>query len=392
MNENREKSVVVAVRCDTYEEETVYRAVYAGLAAMQTADRIDLQPAERVLVKPNLLKPAEADSAVTTHPAVLRAVLRWLQVYGCRDVVYGDSPGHDTGAKVIDRLQLDRSTDLYGARFTPMTKEVRTAFPDGMTAKEFWFAEEVGQIDAVVNVCKMKTHALMGVTGAVKNTFGLICGTRKAMAHVQYPDPALFARMLVDLQRCVQPRLHIMDAITAMEGNGPGSGTPTSVNLLLFSRDPVALDAVFCNLIAVDPEAIPTCAQGEVMGLGTWQKEKIRLLLAAPDQETEDLSMEAFCAEFGKPDFQIERENSGLMKKGLGLLNRLSRRPVIHADRCIACGVCVNHCPVPGKALSFRNGPGKPPVYDYQKCIRCYCCQELCPRQAITAGRRRGVS
>ena len=380
-----EKSVVAAVPCSTYDEDTVYQAVRTGLSALGP---IRLNPTDRVLVKPNLLKPADADSAVTTHPAVLRAVLRWLAEYGCRDVLYGDSPGSETGAKALTRLQLDLSVPLYGARFAPMTQEVRTPFPEGMTAKEFYFAEEVGQVDAVINVCKMKTHALMGITGAVKNTFGLICGARKPMAHVQYPEPGLFARMLVDIQRCVRPPVHIMDAVTAMEGNGPGSGTPTPVNLLLFSADPVALDAVFCRLIQVEPESIPTCAQGSAMGLGTYDTDRIRLLLAEPDANPTDISMEAFCRRFGKPDFQAERGNSGLLAKGLGILSRFSRRPVIHKERCVACGICVSHCPVPGKALSFRNGPGNPPVYDDQKCIRCYCCQELCPRQAITAGRR----
>ena len=47
------------------------------------------------------------------------------------------------------------------------------------------------------------------------------------------------------------------------------------------------------------------------------------------------------------------------------------------------CGVCVAHCPVPGKAVDFKNGRDKPPVYDYSRCIRCYCCQEMCPQHAI---------
>ena len=66
-------------------------------------------------------------------------------------------------------------------------------------------------------------------------------------------------------------------------------------------------------------------------------------------------------------------------------MTRLARRPVIDTSKCVKCGICVNHCPVPGKAVEFKNGKDNPPVYDYKKCIRCYCCQEMCPKHAISA-------
>ena len=78
-----------------------------------------------------------------------------------------------------------------------------------------------------------------------------------------------------------------------------------------------------------------------------------------------------------------------MLARSLSMLSLFSRRPVIDAKRCIHCGICVSHCPVPGRALSFRNGKDQPPVYDRKKCIRCYCCQEMCPQKAITAGRFR---
>jgi len=385
------RSRVVAVPCGDYEPEKVFAAVRAGVRALGGLEAF-LRPEERVLVKPNLLKPAEADSAVTTHPTVLRAVLRLLEEYGCASVRFGDSPGHDTGAHALERLGFRADEPVFGALPVPMTEEVRIEFPEGMTEKEFWFAREVTEADAVVNVCKMKTHALMRITGAVKNLFGLLCGARKAREHLKFPNDGVFARMLADIHRCVKPRLHIMDAVVAMEGNGPGAGTPRQMGLLLFSADPVALDAVFCALIGVDPETVPTNVQGEAMGLGTWHVGRIELLLArgGEDGAAEPLSLEAFAERYGAPDFDVVREKKTLLARSLSMLAHFSSRPVIHAERCVRCGICVAHCPVPGKALSFRNGKDQPPVYDRKKCIRCYCCQEMCPQKAITAGRRRG--
>ena len=111
----------------------------------------------------------------------------------------------------------------------------------------------------------------------MKNSYGFVYGFHKAKGHTLYPSADSFARMLVDLNQYVKPRLYIMDGIVAMEGNGPGSGDPAPMNVMLMSRDPVALDSVFCNLIHLNPEMVPTNYHGEKMGLGV--RKKLKLLL-----------------------------------------------------------------------------------------------------------------
>lgn len=64
-------------------------------------------------------------------------------------------------------------------------------------------------------------------------------------------------------------------------------------------------------------------------------------------------------------------------------LNLFQKKPYIDTEKCIRCGICVQSCPVDGKAVDFSEGKEKPPVYDYKKCIRCFCCQEMCPKKAI---------
>jgi uncharacterized protein (DUF362 family) len=86
----KKQATVAAVPCDSYEPETVYEAVRTGIQALGGLG-VFLKPEERVLVKPNLLKPADEESAVTTHPEVLRAVFRLLEEYGCSSVRFGDS-------------------------------------------------------------------------------------------------------------------------------------------------------------------------------------------------------------------------------------------------------------------------------------------------------------
>ena len=115
--------------------------------------------------------------------------------------------------------------------------------------------------------------------------------------------------MLVDLNLCVKPRLYLMDGIVAMEGNGPGSGDPVAMKVLLLSEDPVALDSVFCSLIHLDPRLVPTNDQGEKMGLGVWQPERISLF--TPQGE---ISLGEAVHRYGNPIFkwtEVPAEEAG---------------------------------------------------------------------------------
>lgn len=395
------KARVVVVPCPTYREEIVYQAVKCGIDLLGGMEKF-VKPEEKILVKPNFLSAAAPESAVTTHPSVMKAVFRILQEMGCENVKYGDSPGHGSCQGAAGKLGLDVN-DVFGAKLADMSQEVLVSYPEGMTAKEFYFTKEVIEADAIINLCKMKTHALERVTGAVKNLYGLICGYRKAAGHVKYPNASIFARMLADIHRCVKPRLHIMDGIVAMEGNGPGSGDPIPMNVLLFSEDPVALDTVFCHLVYLNPEMVPTNTQGMAMGIGTCLAEEIEIVVpdspvmsSAKDGNNKQrkgkvVSIEELQRMLGAPEFDVDRKGTKktFLSRYSDFMTRFSRRPVIDKKKCIKCGICVNHCPVPGKAVQFKKGKAEPPVYDYTKCIRCYCCQEMCPQSAIHARGKR---
>ncbi|MDO5540419.1 MAG: DUF362 domain-containing protein [Eubacteriales bacterium] len=377
------KSKVILIPCSSYDEEEVYRAMKQGIEMLGGIERF-VKKEEKILVKPNFLSAADADRAVTTHPSVIKGMLRILQEAGCMHVKYGDSPGHGSSASAAGKLGI--SGEVYGASMADMSEEVHVSFAEGITAKEFYFTREVAEADAVISLCKMKTHALERITGAVKNVYGFICGYRKAAGHVKYPNASIFARMLADIHRCIKPGLHIMDGIVAMEGNGPGSGTPTDMKVMLFSTDPVALDTVFCHLVDLDPELVPTNTQGMAMGIGTYHADDIEIQTAEGK-----ISFSQMEKKYGNPQFDVDRKGTKktFLSRYSDFMTRLSKRPVIDKTRCVKCGICVNHCPVPGKAVNFKKGKDMPPIYDYAKCIRCYCCQEMCPQHAITAGKRK---
>ena len=373
------KSKVVLLPCREYDEEKIHMLLKQGLDFLGGVETLIPKDA-KILLKPNLLKKAEVEKAVITHPVVVGAFAGILRENGYENIVLADSCGHGTTQAVIRGTGMDTYLEKYHIPAVDYSEGVKTAYPQGVQAKEFILPKELLEQDCVISLSKMKTHALERITGAVKNSYGFVYGFHKAKGHTQYPSADSFARMLIDLNKCVAPKLYVMDGIVAMEGNGPGSGDPVPMNVLLMSTDPVALDSVFSRLVYLKPEMVPTNYHGEKMGLGTWKEEEITLL--TPDGE---ISMAEAVKKYGNPVFNVDRTEvrKNIWTRMAGALNIFQKKPYIEADKCVRCGICVQSCPVPGKAVDFRKGKDKPPVYDYKKCIRCFCCQEMCPKKAI---------
>lgn len=373
------KSKVGLLPCGEYDEEKVYTLLKQGLYLVGGVEALIPKDA-KILLKPNLLKRAEVEKAVITHPVVVGAFARILRENGYEQIVLADSCGHGTTQAVIRGTGMDTYLEKYQIPAIDYSEGIKVDYPQGIQAKEFILPKELLEQNCVISLSKMKTHALERITGAVKNSYGFVYGFHKAKGHTQYPSADSFARMLIDLNKCVAPKLYVMDGIVAMEGNGPGSGDPVQMNVMLMSTDPVALDSVFSRLVYLKPEMVPTNYHGEKMGLGTWKEEEITLL--TPDGE---ISMSEAVKRYGNPQFNVDRTEvrKNIWTRMAGALNIFQKKPYIEADKCVRCGICVQSCPVPGKAVDFRKGKGKPPVYDYKKCIRCFCCQEMCPKKAI---------
>ena len=365
------RNTVALIRCASYDAATVEQAVARGVELLGGVERF-VRPGETILLKPNLLMGRDPSRCVTTHPSVFRAAALALRAGGAR-IVYGDSPGFGRPHFAAQRAGLvDVATEL-GIPLAEFSRGRTVSFPEGRQNKQFTIAEGVVDADGIVSLCKMKTHGLTRITGAIKNQFGCIPGPLKAEFHARLPTADLFSQMLVDLNRLLNPRLFVMDGIIAMEGNGPSNGQPRPMNVLLLSADPVALDATVCRLIALDPSLVLPISYGAETGLGSYEAVD---LVGDP--------VESFVCR----DFAVNRHPLPTTEQ-TGRASRWARRfvvpkPVIRAERCTRCGTCVSVCPVEPKALSFRGGGrSEPPVHDYERCIRCYCCQELCPEGAI---------
>ncbi|MEE9307891.1 MAG: DUF362 domain-containing protein [Spirochaetia bacterium] len=379
---------VVLVRCTSYDNHEVEGAIRRGIDLLGGVKRF-AKKGERILLKPNLLAADPPEKCTTTHPAVFGAVCRIFKETGAR-VSYGDSPGRGSSASVATQAGLHDVAVEEGIPLDDFQTVVEVSHKEGRQNKKFSLAKAVVDANGVISLPKLKSHALEKITGGVKNQFGCVPGFLKAEFHAKLTNAFEFGRMLVDLTNLVRPRLYILDAVYAMEGNGPRSGNPRKMNLLMLSDDPVAIDATACRLIDVDPELIPTIVYGQEFGCGTYLEEEIQL--------SGDPFQEFVCPDFDIDRGPIEKYVSGsgsklavvllaIIKTKVGARlfdNLLISKPQIDASKCLKCGICIQICPTQPKSIDWVDGDkSQPPRHDYNRCIRCFCCQETCPEGAI---------
>ncbi len=368
--EKPQSSEVSFIRCSDYDRDRIYSAIRRAVDLLGGIRQF-VRPGERVLLKPNLLKARPPEAAVTTHPEVIRAVIRLVHEAGGTALV-GDSPGMGSLQKVAERAGILDVMKEEGAQLAEFDSAVK--IKNTGRFQQFEIARSVQEADAIINLPKLKTHGMTTLTGAVKNLFGCIPGKRKVQWHFSTGvNRDLFMTMLVELYAALRPRLTIMDAVVGMEGNGPGSGDPVPIGAIAAGRDAVAVDVVCARLVGVGPEMLPIIRAAAAAGTGETNLDRIRLF---GDPLDADAIVRLSLPAQEHLEWRLPEWARGMLK------DALTTRPVIDHHLCIRCGVCQNHCPQgaihdAGKHLHIR----------YRDCIRCFCCQEFCPQGAITVGR-----
>ncbi len=340
----------------------------SGLLSPLGGMKAFVRPGQKVLLKPNMLQGKSPDKAVTTHPEVVRAVIR--EVQRCGGIVsVGDSPGVGSPQQVAARCGILAVVEEMGAAFAPFQESVPVHTGSG-TFHELEIARDILDAEVVINLPKLKTHQMMGLTCAVKNLFGAVVGMRKPRLHLQAgTDKAFFALMLLELAERIRPALTIVDAVTGMEGDGPGSGDPVHIGALLAGASPLAVDTVAIELVGMSPEAVWTQKLARKSALPGSRPQEVELV----GEALENLRPASFRpakvtdVSFGLPAFVKNP-----------LRKAISARPVADMSLCRRCGICVESCPPQAMRIE-----GERLQIDYDRCIRCFCCQELCPQGAL---------
>ena len=358
-------SKVALIRCESYDD--AYAAIKKGIDLLGGIKKF-IKKEDNILLKPNLLRAKEENYAVTTNSNVFHAVAKILAEEGYKNVSYGDSPGVGSALNVAKLCEIDKRAKELNIPLKEFNKSKSIFLKDNSYAKEFQMAVPVLECDSLINLPKMKAHQLTRITGATKNLLGCISGFNKGASHVKYPSSLDFSKMLVDLMLTVKPKLNILDGVVAMEGNGPASGTPKKMNVIIISDDPIAVDYCFAKIVDLNTEYVHVINYAKEIGI--FNEDELEIV-------GDDIDS------FVDKTFDVERRKD---KKDVWWGSMawfkpfVTKKPYVRQRKCIKCKKCIEACPVEGKAIAFK---GNRISYNYNKCIRCYCCQEMCPKGAI---------
>jgi len=285
-------ATVALMRCSDYEAGQVTEAIGRQFELLGGLGRF-VKPGDRVLLKPNLIAPrSHHRCAAQTHPAVILAAARLLKDYGAKPFV-ADSPAWSNTKTCARALGLIEPLEKLGVPIRELDEPRRCRLGPGKPHVKI--SALALDADVVINLPKFKAHQQLVATFAIKNLFGTVPGKRKALWHFKKgDDTAQFCTMLIDIYRHVGPALTIIDAIVAMEGQGPIRGASKPLGWLIAGVDPIACERVCCHLIDLDPTEVPIIRTAGEIGFGCADLKHIEILGDALPQSP--------C-----PDFQMPR-------------------------------------------------------------------------------------
>lgn len=363
-------------KAGSYDEQTVFTAVSSSFNALGV-DK-DLAPGMKVVIKPNLIMAKSPKFPVTTHPAVINAVGRYLHEHGINDITVAESSGGLYNAEYMKNIYrvcgLNKLHPYIKLNMDFSSKTVNC--PDGFVNHTFNIITPIVDADYIINVCKLKTHSMTGYSGGIKNLFGVIPGLEKPQLHYLRPALEDFSKMLLELAGTVNPAVTVIDAIDAMEGNGPTGGTSHPLYMLMAARDFYTQDYFAAGLMGIDPMEISMIRQAVECGLA-----KPSEINVVGDEVPKDLTP------FIRPDTQkldFSTSVPAFLAKPVTAImaHFLKSYPKVNRDICVGCGKCAESCPA--GIIRIRNNKAE---FTKKGCISCFCCQEMCPAKAISVKR-----
>ena len=257
---------VRAVRCDyNASDDAVYEALCRATADLDAA-WLKLRQAKRIVLKFNQDNPPEqvvffeGQRQQLVADSVARATLRLLQEKTDAELVCADISLYATcfGRDIRETTLITPILDEFDVPFVNGASapcEIVPAPGGGLMFRQYGMMRDVIEADAVVSIAKAKNHYFAGVTGCLKNLFGLSpiepIGRPRAYFHhfVRLPY------VLADIARIIDPVLNIVDALVAQAGWEWGESNETArvMNTLIAGDNAVATDACMMHLMGLDP-------------------------------------------------------------------------------------------------------------------------------------------
>ncbi len=355
---------------EEYDVKKIEEALRASISLLNLEKVI--KPKMKVLIKVNLPYEASPNQAITTNPAVVCALANVLTSMGVKCIV-ADSPfssKNSLDSVYFQTGMLDAANrSNFSLNHDLSSSEIE--IPSGTMAKSLLMLNVLDEVDAIVNVGKVKIDKRFGYLGAASNLLGLLPGEYKDLILNRLATLKDFNNLLIDIFTTIKSKLmfNVLDGIVAQEAGD----SQRVLSCLAMSENLFALDAALINILSIPMEntILNQAAERELINLS----HPYKTLNEEP-------------AKFKVEDFALaDFNNSTLVNKNArqqkSYFNSHQKRVVIKPKKCKGCGVCSKICPTGAIMMKYdKNGELFASV-DYSKCIFCFKCKEACPYQVV---------
>jgi len=313
----------VAIASGTTREDAVQNALEL------VRDDILAKVKGMVLIKPNFLSSTRA--LASTQAGAVRPVLELLKGAHVDSIVIGEGAAHSTRTafKNFGYEELAREFDvkLIDLNHVSFNREFEILTQTRGTHK-IQYADIAASSDTIISVTVAKTHDCAAVTLSLKNMMGCLRRIYRPRMHgvelgqiIEFVGESLWnilenhqfgmdlvsklvfsavhisryiqrkkhhgampgllsqvravSENLVRLGEVLMPDIAVIDAFEAMEGQGPGGGTPVKMGIAVAGTDPIACDAVMVYMMGYDPLSIGYLSIANDCGLGIADLKKI---------------------------------------------------------------------------------------------------------------------
>ncbi|MGR3320242.1 MAG: DUF362 domain-containing protein, partial [Candidatus Anammoxibacter sp.] len=261
------KTTISIVKCDNYNRTNVNLAVDKTFEYFGGIQDI-IKSCKKVLIKPNFLKKCLPETCTITHPAIIETVAEKLLGMGIKPII-GDSPAFGAVSKIAKCIGLDKFARKHNIDIIELDEPRMMNMKCGTRLFQQTVSGKALDVDAIINLPKLKAHNQIFFTAAVKNMYGCVSGKRKAWRHLKAKnDIGWYTEMLLANYLTVKPTFTIVDAVMAMEKRGPTGGVPKQVSLIVGGIDCVAIDRVLAEIINVDPSNVPILKTANTHNIG----------------------------------------------------------------------------------------------------------------------------
>ena len=250
-----------------------------------------IKPKQKVFIKPNCFANVQPNSYASMDPRTMEAICRVIKkaVPNCYLQV-GDAPslGQILGEsrEALKNTKIEEASKRGGADEIVYLDEMPRKIvdvPDGKAMHHAEVYEPLVEADVLINLPKMKTHIEGYVTMALKNWNGCVYYTQSRpygydRSSMQGAHRSDLGQKFADLHKALPAQFTLLDGLIGMQGQGPHAGTRVDMNCIIASTDPVAIDAVACHTMGIDPFEVPAIRISHHEGIGVAELANIKVV------------------------------------------------------------------------------------------------------------------